>query len=145
MTFADIYLCIRKINVSKLNLKDRILQRSFTSVETSVYPPNEKTKVAMLVSKLILTNPLPHQTLLLLHFYLTNPGRNEEYNFLSLFQNSTVALNSIPFSRQFQVLILQNRTDNKIKFKIGRYVGTFRFNLLYFPSWIKIRGESKFL
>jgi len=37
LRFADIFLSTRKINVSKLNLKNRISRRSVTRRETNIY------------------------------------------------------------------------------------------------------------
>ena len=87
MRFVDNFLSNLKINVAKLNLRNRILRRSVTSVETRVYPPTAITEVAMLISKLILTNRIPHQQLPQLQFCLTNPGNNEDYFFHSLIQH----------------------------------------------------------
>jgi hypothetical protein len=100
MRFADILLSSRKINVSNLNVKNRILRRSVTIVETSVYPPTALTDVEMLITKLILTNRLNHQTYPQINFYITNTGRNEYYNTLNYFKSSIEVLNSILCSPQ---------------------------------------------
>ena len=87
MRFVDIFLSTLKINVAKLNLKNGMLGRGVTSVETSVYPPTAITEVAMLISKLILTNRIPHQQLPQLQLCLTCPGNNEDYFSHSLIQH----------------------------------------------------------
>jgi hypothetical protein len=56
------------------------------------------------------------------------------------FKTSNVVLKSIPCSPHFQVLILQSRIDVTNKYKIDKYVRTFRFNQLPFTSWFKFRG-----
>jgi hypothetical protein len=50
-------------------------------------PPTSLTEMAMLISKLILTNRLPHQPQPQLQVSLSNTGRNECYASHSLFQD----------------------------------------------------------